>query len=398
VTAVRADAVVVGLGGLGSATTWQLARRGARVVGLEQFELGHLRGASHDTSRILRRSYHTPAYVRLANEAYRDWALVEAASGESLVTVTGGVDLFPPGAAIPAADYVTSMRAEGVPFEELDRAQVTARWPALRLPDGTSALHQADTGIVPAGRSTRVMQRLAREAGATLVEGAPVTRLEALDDGTVSVTTSGPAAAVYVADRVVLTADAWTNDLLGHLGCSLPLTVTREQVTYFAPAEPSRFAAERLPVWIWMDDPSFYGFPTYDEGGNGSLVKAAQDCGGAVTTAEDRSFDADPAALDLLTGFAARLVPGIGPAARTVTCLYTLTPDRDFVLGALPAYPSVLVGLGAGHGFKFAPTFGRVLADLADPATGGTTTSDIAAFAADRPALVEADHPLSWLV
>jgi sarcosine oxidase len=398
VTAVRADAVVVGLGGLGSATTWQLARRGARVVGLEQFELGHLRGASHDTSRILRRSYHTPAYVRLANEAYRDWALVEAASGESLVTVTGGVDLFPPDAAIPAADYVTSMRAEGVPFEELDRAEVTARWPALRLPDGSSALHQADTGIVPAGRSTRVMQRLAREAGATLVEGAPVTRLEALDDGTVSVTTSGPAAAVYVADRVVLTADAWTNDLLGHLGCSLPLTVTREQVTYFAPAEPSRFAAERLPVWIWMDDPSFYGFPTYDEGGNGSLVKAAQDCGGAVTTAEDRSFDADPAALDLLTGFAARLLPGIGPAARTVTCLYTLTPDRDFVLGALPAYPSVLVGLGAGHGFKFAPTFGRVLADLADPATGGTTTSDIAAFAADRPALVEADHPLSWLV
>ena len=397
-TAQRVDVVVVGLGGLGSATAWQLARRGARVVGLEQFELGHLRGASHDTSRILRRSYHTPAYVRLASEAYRDWALVEAASGESLVTLMGGLDLFPPGAAISAADYVSSMRAEGVPFEELDRGQVASRWPALELPDGTAALFQYDTGIVPAGRSTRVMQRLAREAGATLLERSPVTGLDALADGTVSVTTSGPAATEYLADRVVLTADAWTNDLLGHLGCSLPLTVTREQVTYFAPPQPSRFDAQRLPVWIWMDDPSFYGFPTYDEGGNGSFVKAGQDCGGAVTTAEDRSFDADPAGLDLLTGFAARLLPGIGPAARTVTCLYTLTPDRDFVVGALPAYPSVLVGLGAGHGFKFAPTFGRVLADLADPATGGTTTSDVSAFAADRPALVEADHPVSWLV
>jgi sarcosine oxidase len=398
VTAQRVDAVVVGLGGLGSATAWQLARRGARVVGLEQFELGHVRGASHDTSRILRRSYHTPAYVRLANEAYRDWALVEAASSESLVTLTGGLDLFPPGAAIPAADYVTSMRAEGVVFEELDRGQVASRWPALRLPDGTSALHQPDTGIVPAGRSTRVMQRLAREAGATLVERAPVTGLEALGDGTVSVTTSGPVAEVYVADRVVLTADAWTNGLLAHLGCSLPLTVTREQVTYFAPAEPSRFGVEGLPVWIWMDDPSFYGFPTYGEGGNGSLVKAGQDCGGAVTTAEGRSFEPDPDALDRLTGFAAALLPGVGPAVRTVTCLYTLTPDRDFVVGALPAYPSVLVGLGAGHGFKFAPTLGRVLADLADSAKGGRTTSDVSAFAADRPALVDADHPVSWLV
>ena len=397
-TPQRVDVVVVGLGGLGSATAWQLARRGARVVGLEQFELGHGRGASHDTSRILRRSYHTPAYVRLAGEAYRDWSLVEADSGETLVTVTGGVDLFPPGAAIPAEDYVSSMRAASVPFEELDRAQVMSRWPALDLPEGTAALFQHDTGIVPAGRSTRVLQRLARQAGATLVDGSPVTGLAALDDGTVRVSTSGPHAADYLADRVVLTADAWTNVLLGHLGAALPLTVTREQVTYFAPAEPDRFGLERLPVWIWMDDPSFYGFPTYDEGGNGALVKAGQDCGGAETAADDRSFEPDQPALDLLAGFTARLLPGVGRAARTVTCLYTLTPDRDFVLGALPAYPSVLVGLGAGHGFKFAPTFGRVLADLADPGTGGRTTSDVSAFAVDRPALVDSDHPVSWLV
>jgi sarcosine oxidase len=194
---------------------------------------------------------------------------------------------------------------------------------------------------------------------------------------------------------VVLTADAWTNELLAHLGTSLPLTVTREQVTYFAPADPTAFGSHRLPVWIWMDDPSFYGFPTYAEGGNGALVKAAQDCGGAVTTGDERSFDPDPDALGLLSSFAERLLPGLGAPARTVTCLYTLTPDRDFVAGPLPAYPSVLMGLGAGHGFKFAPTFGRVLADLA---LDGVTSSDIAAFAVDRPALAEAGHPVSWLV
>jgi len=295
------DVVVVGLGGLGSATAWQLARRGVSVVGLEKFEFGHLRGASHDTSRILRRTYHTPAYVRLAGEAYDDWADLERASGERLVTVTGGVDLFPPAAAIPADDYAASMVACGVPFEQLDAAGVARRWPALRVPDGTVALQQNDTAIVPAGRSTATMARLAREAGARLHDRSPVTSLVPEDDGTVTVLVGGTGEAAgrsFRARRVVLTADAWTNELLAHLGTSLPLTVTREQVTYFAVEHLDQFAG--LPLWIWMDDPSFYGFPTYAEGGNGALVKAGQDCGGAVTTGDERSFEPDPGALGLL--------------------------------------------------------------------------------------------------
>jgi sarcosine oxidase len=144
-----------------------------------------------------------------------------------------------------------------------------------------------------------------------------------------------------------------------------------------------------------MDDPSFYGFPTYDEAGTGALVKAAQDCGGAVTSADARTFDVDQDALARLGSFVRRLLPGVGVPVRTVTCLYTLTPDRDFVLGSLPGHPAVLLGLGAGHGFKFAPTIGRVLAELVVEAS---TSSDISAFAPDRPALVEAGHPVSWLV
>ncbi len=144
-----------------------------------------------------------------------------------------------------------------------------------------------------------------------------------------------------------------------------------------------------------MDDPSFYGFPTYAEGGNGHLVKAAQDCGGALTTADGRSFETDPVALARLRGFVHDLLPGVGPAERTVTWPYPLTPDRDFVVGPVPGHPSVLLGLGAGHTFKFAPTFGRMLADLA---VDGTTSSDITAFAPDRAALVDADRPVSWLV
>jgi sarcosine oxidase len=378
-----ADVVVIGAGGLGSATAWHLARRGVDVVLLERFAFGHRNGASHDTSRILRRSYHTPGYVNLAREAYDDWATLEGESGERLVTRTGGLDFFPPGAAIAADDYMRSMDTGGVPYDRLTDREVTARWPAITLPDGTFSIFQKDTSIVPAGRGTATMQALARRRGARLYDESPVTGIRGgavtTPDRTIS------------AGRLVITADAWTNDLLAHLGARLPLTVLREQVTYFAPERPAGFGPDRLPVWIWMDDPSFYGFPTYE----GPLVKAAQDCGGAVTTAETRSFDTDPDGLKRLGSFVGGLLPGIGPPHHTVTCLYTLTPDRDFVIDAVPGHPEVYVGLGAAHAFKFAPTFGRVLADLA---TTGATSSEIAPFAMNRPALVDPHVRPTWLV
>ena len=292
------------------------------------------------------------------------------------------------------------MAACGVAVRRAHRRRGRGALAGLALPEGTVAVHQADTSIVPAGRSTATMQRLAREKGARLYDDAPVVALlDHGDDGVEVVVgarlrqasramTPPPTAArrrdvpQIPGRRVVLTADAWTNDLLAHLGTSLPLTVTREQVTYFAPPHPERFGADRLPVWIWMDDPSFYGFPTYAEGGNGAFVKAAQDCGGVVTSGDGRSFDTDPAALDLLRGFVSGLLPGVGAPAHTVTCLYTLTPDRDFVVGPVPGHPAVLLGLGAGHAFKFAPTFGRLLADLA---TSGSTSSDIVGLRAGPP-------------
>jgi sarcosine oxidase len=383
------EVVVVGLGGLGSATAWQLARRGAVVVGLEQFELGHERGASHDSSRIIRHSYHTPDYVRLTLEAYDDWATLEADAGEQLVTVTGGIDLFPPGAAIPADDYTASMSAVGIPYEVLDVDAATARWPQLALPTGTTVLHQERTGIVPAARGVAAMQRSAVAAGAVLRDRSPVTAVRDLG-GAVEVVAGGT---TYRARRLVVTADAWTADVLRHLGHDLPLTVTQEQVTYFAPAAPDRFAPERFPVWIWMDDPSFYGFPTYNE----PTVKAAQDCGGPVVTGDRRSFEPDPARTRLLADFVARTFPGSGPVQRSKTCLYTLTPDRDFVLGAVPGHEAVVVGLGAAHGFKFAPTFGRLLADLATTGEAGTTV-DLTPFRLDRPALTDPAYAPSWLV
>jgi sarcosine oxidase len=383
--AERFDVVVVGLGGLGSAAAWELARRGLRVLGLERFELGHARGASHDTSRILRHSYHTPAYVRLTQEAYADWAVLERATGRSLVTRTGGLDLFPPDPAIPSIDYTASMDEVGVRYDALDADDVTARWPQLRLPAGTLALHQLDAAIVPAGRTTAVLHDAARRRGAELRERTPVVGLEDVGSGLRVTTTHGE----VECGGVVVTTDAWVNDVVGHLGLTVPLEVTLEQVTYFALDRPQDFLD--LPLWIWMDDPSFYGFPPYGE----PTVKAAQDCGGPLVSPDDRTGDADPEMEALLVQHMRRMLPGVGPAVRRLRCQYALTPDRDFVLAPVPGHERVVVGLGAAHGFKFAPTFGRVLADLV---TAGETTSDVSAFSLDRAALTEPGHQTHWLV
>jgi sarcosine oxidase len=379
------DYVVVGLGALGSAAAWQLASRGCSVVGLEQFELGHARGASHDTSRILRHSYHTPAYVRLTQEAYDDWARLEEASGESLVTVVGGLDLVPPGCMIAPDDYVLSLREVGIPFESLTSDEIGGRFPMFCVPDDTIGLYQERGAIVPAARGTAAMQRLASGAGATLVGSAPVDR----------VTDHGSHLTVHVGDTsyacggVVVCADAWSNRLLAGLGVEIPLTVTLEQATYFSPPDPTPYAG--MPLWIWMDEPSYYGFPCYGE----PTLKAAQDCGGPAVDPDARTTDVDREMLERLTGFVAGLLPASGEPVRSLRCQYTLTPDRDFVLAPVPGHPSVVVGLGAAHGFKFAPTFGRILADLV---ATGETTSDVAAFGFDRPGLTDPAFEPTWMV
>jgi sarcosine oxidase len=379
--------VVVGLGALGSATAYHLARRGQRVLGLEQFELGHVRGASHDTSRILRHSYHTPGYVGLTFAAYEDWARLEADTGERLVTQVGGLDLFPPAAAIPMDDYTTSMAAHGVVHDLLDRADIAARWPQFALPEGTIGVYQERGSIVPAARGTAAMQAQARRLGATLVDRVRVERIEPLADAVV-IHASGRSVR---ARRVVLCCDAWTNQVLDDLNVALPLTVTLEQVTYFQPADPTPFQPGRMPLWIWMDDPAYYGFPCYGE----ATLKGARDCSGIEVSGDHRSFDPDPARLAELAEFMSSTLPGSGPVVRSKTCLYTLTPDRDFVLDAVPGHESVLVGLGAGHAFKFAPTVGRLLAELAST---GDCSADVTPFALDRDALTKPDQAVHWLV
>jgi sarcosine oxidase len=384
----QVEYVVIGLGALGSGTTYHLARGGHDVLGLERFDLGHERGASHDSSRILRHSYHTPAYVRLTMAAYDDWASLEEDHAQRLVLQTGGLDLFPPGGAIPIVDYTHSLSAWNIDYELIDSRAIQARWPMFAVPDGTVGLYQPRGSIVPAARGVAAMQDSARRFGAELRDHSQATGVRDLGVDGIEVLVGDD---VVRCRRLVVCADAWTNEVLAGLGWSAPLTTTLEQVTYFEPEHPALLSPDLMPLWIWMDDPCYYGFPTYGE----ATVKAAEDCGGAVVTGDTRPFDPDPERMAQLADFMATTVPDSGPPVRSKTCLYTLTPDRDFMVGAVPGHESVFVGVGAGHAFKFSPTLGRILSELA---VTGDTDADIEAFRLDRQALVDPDTTVHWLV
>lgn len=368
------DVAVVGLGALGSAAAYHLARRGASVVGFEQFDLGHVRGASHDTSRIVRTSYGAPEYVRLAQSAYRDWADLQSATGERLLDITGGLVFFPDDGPHSIDDFVASLTETGVPFEMLSNIEVHARFPQFSIPSNVRAIYTADSGIAHAARSVATLQMHARMGGAVLRDRTAVDSITPDGDGVVVRTSTGD----VHARKVVLAADAWTNRLLAPLGAEIPLTVMQEQVTYFTPTDSAAFDRSRFPVWIWEDVQCYYGFPTYGE----PTIKAARDVSDNVMEPEDRTFTPSDALVRQLTDFVSGTIPGAGEVLRTVTCQYALTENRRFIIGPLDEYPTVIVALGAGHAFKFTPTIGRVLAELA---LDGSTSEDISRFAVTQP-------------
>ncbi len=196
----------------------------------------------------------------------------------------------------------------------------------------------------------------------------------------------------YTCEKLIIAGGAWTNHLLAHFGHQINLTVTKEQVTYYAAPNPAAFAPDRFPVWIWLDEPCYYGFPAFGEAG----PKIAQDVGGQETSAETRDFEVDTAAFARTDAFLRRYLPAaVGPVITTKTCLYTMPPDRDFVLDTLPDYPNVSVAVGAGHAFKFASLLGKILSQLA---VSGAASYDITPFRFSRPILFAANPAQEFMV
>lgn len=385
------DVIVLGLGGIGSAAAYWSAKRGARVLGLEQFELGHVRGSSHDHSRIIRYSYFSPAYVQLAKYAYLAWEELERDAGEQLVFKTGGLDIRPRDGAIPLEPYAESMRSCGVAFEMLDAETIRRRWPAWQIDDSVHGLFQPDGGIVAAQRATAAHQRMAQGFGATLRDHTEVTAI-APRRGEIVVEAGGER---YRAARLIVAAGAWSARALAHFGMRIPLEVTKEQVIYFDAIDIASFAFGAFPIWIWMDDPAYYGFPVF---GIEGAVKVTQDAGGRAVDADTRGFEDDPEITARVVAFLRKYLPGaLGPLHLVKTCLYTLPPDRDFVIDTLPEHPNVSLAIGAGHAFKFACAIGRILSDFAR--TGSAhDVSDLSSFKITRPILQMQNPPKTYMV
>ncbi|KAF5660792.1 sarcosine oxidase [Fusarium heterosporum] len=366
------DIAVVGLGALGSAAAYQAAIKGAKVIAFEQFELGHVRGASHDTSRIVRTSYGAPEFVALARSAYQDWAELERRSGMKMLTITGGVVFFPHQGPTPSSDFTTSLDANGVRYELLAPEETNKRWPGFNVPQGVDTVYTPDSGIVHAQKAVLTFQFQARANGAVLKENTRVDAVTPQASGGVKIETSQGS---FHARKVIIAADAWTNKLLKPLGVELPITVMQEQVTYYKPSREheARFANDKFPVWIWGGEKWFYGFPLYGE----PALKAGQDAGRNDMSPEERTWKPSERLSKELNTFLDGLIPDRGDELRTVTCQYTITPDRQFIISPLEKHKDVIVALGNAHAFKFAPAIGRVTAELA---LDQEPTNDISKF------------------
>jgi sarcosine oxidase len=378
------DTIVIGLGAMGSAAAYQLARRGARVLGLERYTAAHEHGSSHGQSRIIRQAYYEhPAYVPLLLRAYELWAEIERETGAKLLNITGGIMIGEAGSKVVAGS-IRSAREHSLQYDLLDAADIRRRFPPLTPSPNIIALYERLGGVLYPEAAIQAYLRRAAAHGAALRFEEPALSWEAAASGDrVRVTT---ARATYEAARLVIAAGAWAPELLRELG--LPLTVKRNVLYWFEP-EGGRdpFLPDRCPIYIWEaeDGSSFYGFPALS--GSPAGVKVAFHNFGPLCTPETIDRQVYDHEVAHIRDWMAERIPALsrGEFLGARTCLYTLTPDMDFVIGLSPQHPQVVLASPcSGHGFKFASVVGEIVADLA---TTGATRQPIEPFSPQRFAL-----------
>lgn len=366
--------IIVGLGAMGSAAAYQLAKRGSRVLGLEKFTPAHANGSSHGRSRIIRQAYFEGAeYVPLLLRAYELWRELEHASGESLLRITGGL-------MIGVADSHTvsgalhSAQHHGLAYELLDAAELQRRYPPFRPRPHDVALYEHNAGVLLPEAGVLAHQRGATTYGAELHFDEAVLEWTATNQGVRVVTARGS----YKAEQLILSPGAWAPQLMADL--NLPLVVERQVLYWFVPqGGDAPYQPERFPIYIWDigNGLQLYGFPAEQHAPFGVKVAYFRKGGTTTPDAVDRTVHGDE--IRDIRADLARFIPTLdGELVDARTCMYTTTPDEHFILGLHPRHANVILASPcSGHGYKFASVIGEVLADLA---TNGTTHHPIALF------------------
>ncbi len=367
------DVIVCGLGATGCAALYRLAAAGARVLGIDRYGPGHDRGSSHGLTRVIRLGYFEhPSYVPLVRRAYELWRELEAAAGRPLLHVTGIAEIGPPDGVLVRGTLASAQR-HGLRHEVLDAGALMARFPAFRLPRDVVGVVQPDGGFVEVEPAIAAFASQAIAAGAEIRAGETVRSVEP-DGSGVRVTTDR---VVVTAQQAIIAAGPWTSTLVA----GLPLRVTREVTAWFTPTDGALFAPGRFPVFLTESRHGMhYGIPPH--GGLGVKVAKHHHRDETVDPERyDRTVSADDEAL--IRALVADYLPGANGAMTDArTCLYTMTPDGDFIVDRLPGAANIIVASPcSGHGFKFAPAIGEILCGLA---LDGTTPHDIARFRLSR--------------
>jgi sarcosine oxidase len=372
------DAIVVGLGGMGSASLYHLARRGLKVLGLEQFEIPHRLGSSHGLTRIIRLAYfESPDYVPLLRRAYELWRGLESETGDRLLLVTGSIDAGWE-ASRTVQGSLAACRDHALPFELLDAASLHRRHPGYELPAGMQAVWQPQGGFLVPERCVTQHVTLAVKHGARVEQHARVLEWEPAGQG-VKVRTH---ANTFHAARLVITAGPWARTLLPMLA---ELAVPERQVVMWTAVEDeAMFSPERFPVFNLQashdDSERYYGYPIHGRRGfKIGMYHHRRERG----SPEELSRETDSVDEELLRGAIRRFFPRAnGPVLAAETCLFTNTPDEHFVLDRYSGASAVVIGAGfSGHGFKFCSVVGEIMADLV---TKGTSEFDLRMFGLDR--------------
>ncbi len=375
VTPHHYDAIVIGLGGMGSAALYQLAQRGKRVLGIEQFGIAHDKGSSHGVTRIIRLAYHEhPSYVPLMRRAYELWRDLEASAGERILHITGSIDAGPPGSPYFSGS-LQSCQEHDLPHKVLTSAELTKRFPGYRLPSETMAVFQDEGGFLLPERCISLFVEQAQELGATALTNERTIGWHPTTDGVQVRTERGE----YEADTLIVSAGAWASKLLPGLGTSA--VPERQALAWFKTLRPELFTPEVFPVFnLMVDEGNFYGFPEFSIPGF-KLGRYHH----LEEIVDPDEIDRDPNAQDeaLLRDFTEKYFPDAAGATSSMkVCMFTNSPDEHFIIDRLPKTPQVLVAAGfSGHGFKFSSVVGEILADIA---LDGATRHDIDMFKVSR--------------
>jgi sarcosine oxidase len=370
------DAVVVGLGAMGSAITYQLATHGIKVLGLEKFSLNHTNGSSHGKTRIIRTSYfHNPYYVPLAKRAFELWSTVQSESGRNLITMTGAILYGLPDSTLISGG-VTSSKKHNLAYEILDSQEAANRFPMFQADDDEVAFYEAGGGILFPEECIQAHATLAEKSGAELHFNEPEIRWHNRD-GRVEVKTGNES---YNANYLILSPGAWLTALVPEL--RLPLQTERQVVFWFKPpVNQEIFSPSRMPVYVWqMKGEKYYYYGVPDVGGG---VKAAKDHDGELTPPDHVRREVTWKDEEPVRQFLKHHIPSLDSTpTSSMTCLYTNTPDGHFIIDFHPNYKNVIiVSACSGHGFKFSSVIGEVVREMVQD---GKSKHDISLFEINR--------------